>query len=260
MDGLTTDGDTTVTQPQELGTGGRRQRRARGSLSADEILRGAFVFVQNESVDALSMPRLGQHLGVGVTSIYWYYKSKEELLDAMTMAAMNRFYELLPEFPGLPWDEHLKQFFGHVRLIFQTNHVLCDLVIMRSGNFTSETVRSTWDRLEGLLAVLTEAGFGTDDAAQAYFSLSVYTRGCLMIERMTELAPRRHDLASMGGTLQKDLANQQRFPILLEQSRRTTFSMVDDVDFEFGLENAVAGLRERLAATTNRSDPDGPSD
>jgi AcrR family transcriptional regulator len=248
-----------VTQPQELDTGNRRQRRARGSLSADEILRGAFDFVEHESVDALSMPRLGQHLGVGVTSIYWYYKSKEELLDAMTVAAMSHFYELLPEIPAVSWDEHLKEFFRQVRQIFQAHHVLCDLVIMRSGNFTSETVRSTWDRLEGLLAALCAAGFSTEVATEAYFMLSVYTRGCLMIERMIETSPRRHGSTSLEGVLQADVTSRQRFPILLAQAKGNDFSMVSDVDFEFGLENAVAGLRARLAAGSSRPAVDGPS-
>jgi AcrR family transcriptional regulator len=236
-----------VTQPQELRPAGRRPRRARGSLSADEILRGAFIFVEAETVDALSMPRLGQHLGVGVTSIYWYYKSKEELLDAMTLAALERFYDLLPEFPGLPWDEHLKAFFREFRRIFRENHVLCDLVIMRNGNFTSESVRSTWDRIEGVIRALIEAGFESDVAAEAYFTLSVYTRGCLMIERMNEVMNRRPEAVSMRGTLQQDLTNQGRYPILLEEARRNSFSMIEEADFEFGIENAVAGLRTRLS-------------
>ncbi len=43
------------------------------SKSADEV-----------SIDNLSMPQLARHLDVGVTSIYWYFRRKDELLDAMT--------------------------------------------------------------------------------------------------------------------------------------------------------------------------------
>ena len=61
-----------------------RKRRDRGSISADEILKGAFDVAAQVSIDNLSMPVLAKHLDVGVTSIYWYFRRKDDLLDAMT--------------------------------------------------------------------------------------------------------------------------------------------------------------------------------
>jgi len=90
---------------------GASPRRPRGPLSREEIIKGAFELVEAESVEELSMPRLARHLGVGVTSIYWYFRSKEELLDALTEQAVRRFEELMPEFGGCSWDEHLRQYF-----------------------------------------------------------------------------------------------------------------------------------------------------
>ena len=40
------------------------------------------------SIDNLSMPVLAKHLDVGVTSIYWYFRRKDDLLDAMTDLAL----------------------------------------------------------------------------------------------------------------------------------------------------------------------------
>jgi len=62
----------------------QRQRRERGSISVEEILTGAFEVAAHVSIDNLSMPVLARHLDVGVTSIYWYFRRKDELLDAMT--------------------------------------------------------------------------------------------------------------------------------------------------------------------------------
>jgi AcrR family transcriptional regulator len=211
-----------VTQPSELGGPARRVRRARGSITAADILRGSFSFVEAQSVDALTMPRLAQHLDVGVTSIYWYYKSKEDLLDAMTTASLAWFYDLLPEFPDRPWDQHLLLFFREFRRIFREKPVLCDLVIMRNGNFTSESVSSTWDRIEGLIRALVTAGFDTETATQAYFMLSVYTRGCLIVERMIDGPP----------------------SVLMPPPLPSRESL--DADFEFGLLNAVTGLSAKL--------------
>ena len=66
-----------------------RKRRDRGSISADEILKGAFDVAAQVSIDKLSMPVLAKHLDVGVTSIYWYFRRKDDLLDAMTDLALG---------------------------------------------------------------------------------------------------------------------------------------------------------------------------
>ena len=66
-----------------------RARRERGSISIEEILRGAFDIARAVSVDNLSMPQLARHLDVGVTSIYWYFRRKDDLLDAMTEQALR---------------------------------------------------------------------------------------------------------------------------------------------------------------------------
>ena len=39
------------------------------------------------------MPGLAQHLDVGVTSIYWYFRKKEELLNAMNDVAVETVRE-----------------------------------------------------------------------------------------------------------------------------------------------------------------------
>lgn len=46
-------------------TPGKRQRRQRGSINPEDIISGAFELAQQVSIDNLSMPLLGKHLGVG---------------------------------------------------------------------------------------------------------------------------------------------------------------------------------------------------
>ena len=66
----------------QYGEGGARPRRARGSLSREEILAAAYELVEHDGLDALSMPALGRAVGAGVTSIYWYFRNKDDLLVA----------------------------------------------------------------------------------------------------------------------------------------------------------------------------------
>jgi AcrR family transcriptional regulator len=73
-----------------------RRRRDSGSISVDEIINGAFEVAAEVSIDNLSMPLLAKHLGVGVTSIYWYFRRKADLLNAMTDRALERFEFTVP--------------------------------------------------------------------------------------------------------------------------------------------------------------------
>ena len=59
-----------------------RTRRARGSLSQDEILEAAAQLIDRGGLVQLSMGALARHMDSGVTSIYWYFRSKDELLQA----------------------------------------------------------------------------------------------------------------------------------------------------------------------------------
>ncbi|WP_211669297.1 helix-turn-helix domain-containing protein, partial [Mycobacterium tuberculosis] len=77
-------------------TPGKRQRRQRGSINPEDIISGAFELAQQVSIDNLSMPLLGKHLGVGVTSIYWYFRKKDDLLNAMTDRALSKYVFATP--------------------------------------------------------------------------------------------------------------------------------------------------------------------
>ena len=76
-------------------TAAKRPRRERGSINPDDIIKGAFELAEQVSIDNLSMPLLGKHLGVGVTSIYWYFRKKDDLLNAMTDRALRQYVEVL---------------------------------------------------------------------------------------------------------------------------------------------------------------------
>ena len=77
-------------------TAAKRPRRERGSINPDDIIAGAFELAEQVSIDNLSMPLLGKHLGVGVTSIYWYFRKKDDLLNAMTDRALGQYVFATP--------------------------------------------------------------------------------------------------------------------------------------------------------------------
>ena len=64
-------------------------------------------------IDNLSMPLLGKHLGVGVTSIYWYFRKKDDLLNAMTDRALRQYVFATPYVEAKDWRETLR---NHARI------------------------------------------------------------------------------------------------------------------------------------------------
>ena len=73
-------------------TAQKRQRRERGSINPDDIIKGAFELAEQVGIDNLSMPLLGKHLGVGVTSIYWYFNYNGVIW------AINCWLNIIPSF------------------------------------------------------------------------------------------------------------------------------------------------------------------
>lgn len=114
-------------------TPGKRQRRQRGSINPEDIISGAFELAQQVSIDNLSMPLLGKHLGVGVTSIYWYFRKKDDLLNAMTDRALSKYVFATPYIEAGDWRETLRNHARSMRKTFADNPVLCDLILIRAA-------------------------------------------------------------------------------------------------------------------------------
>ena len=114
-------------------TADRRQRRERGSINPDDIIDGAFELADEVSVDNLSMPLLGKHLGVGVTSIYWYFRKKDDLLNAMADRALRKFTFATPYVEAGNWLESLRNHARMMRKTFLSSPILTDLILIRGA-------------------------------------------------------------------------------------------------------------------------------
>ncbi|KUI00879.1 TetR family transcriptional regulator [Mycobacterium sp. IS-3022] len=165
--------------------GKTRARRDRGSISADEILNGALEVAAEVSIDNLSMPQLAKHLGVGVTSIYWYFRRKDDLLDAMTDRALQRFEFTVPTISASNWRESLRDHALTMRRQFRADPILCDLVLIR-GHYGHRAIHGALQKLEQPIGALIEAGLSAEQAVETYGAISVHIRGSVVLERLQE--------------------------------------------------------------------------
>src|SRR3954452_20664645 len=83
------------------------------------------------SIDNLSMPLLARALDVGLTSIYWYFRKKDELLDAMTDRALAQYEFTVSSIDASNWRESLRNHARTMRRRFLDDPILCDLVLIR---------------------------------------------------------------------------------------------------------------------------------
>ncbi|MEV7969383.1 TetR/AcrR family transcriptional regulator [Sphaerisporangium sp. NPDC088356] len=81
-------------------------RGPRQGLTVDEIVTAAITLADTEGLDALTMRRVAQALGVGAMSLYTYVPGKAELLDLMLDAVFGRMPR--PDLSGRPWRERLE--------------------------------------------------------------------------------------------------------------------------------------------------------
>jgi AcrR family transcriptional regulator len=185
------------------------------------------------------MPRLAAFLDVGVTSIYWYYKSKRDLLDAMTEEALAAFYESMPPLRAGGWEDMLRGFFDDCYAALAADDLTCDLIARRIGGATHQAAVATWPRAAELLDGLREAGFPPSLAWHAFITLAAYTRGFLLTERPAEAPPaagRRPAVAAAAPAGQASALGP-------EPSGRAAGP---PEEFEFGITNIILGLRSLL--------------
>jgi AcrR family transcriptional regulator len=235
----------------------RRQRRERGSITAEEILNGAFALAAEVTVEKLSMPRLAKLLNVGVMSMYWYFHSKEELLAAMRDRALEQYEIALPFTGDGEWHECLRTHFVEMRELFRTNPVLCDLLIMRTSDYGEHPNRVAYQRLEAIIATLIEAGFTAEHALDTYFSLAAHSRGFAMLERHANLdalaaAARRSaaDPAASGDSAGYTV-DSESMPILSTLAAAGySLNLVHDRTFEAGLDALIERAKRLLRTDT----------
>ena len=79
-------------------------RRAR--LNRDRVLRAAVALADEAGIEALSMRKLAEELGVVPMALYKHVASKEELLDGMVDIVVG---EIDPPVSGASWKSAIRQ-------------------------------------------------------------------------------------------------------------------------------------------------------
>jgi AcrR family transcriptional regulator len=146
------------------------------SVTADDVLLAAGRIVERHGVDALTMRRLSDDLGVAVTSIYWHVGNRDAVLDGLVDRLLARMETLSAE-----GDDPVNRIASLARQLRVTLLERQHLV-----GLAHERDRTPAMFLPVQLAMATElahAGLTGTDAALALRSLQVHVISSVLMER-----------------------------------------------------------------------------
>jgi AcrR family transcriptional regulator len=221
-----------------------RTRRPRGSLSQEEVIDAARRLIERDGFAALSMPGLAKELGAGTTSIYWYFRSREELLTAVAGHEMAQVYRALDVPPSGDWAEDMFRYFVALRAQMGRRRALLELISGRPHRFLAEPVvfEAVRDDMERWMSILMAKGLDVEEAALAYGACSTYTRGFVLREYGRTLEGKK----ARPKTALQPIVDPAEFPILASTPDPGLPARLDTEQFELGLRSLINGIRSSV--------------
>jgi AcrR family transcriptional regulator len=153
-------------------TRGAADRGAR--LSRDQVLRAAVGLADEGGIDALSMRKLGQVLGVEAMSLYNHVKGKPDLVDGMIDIV---FSEIGQPAEGRGWKQAMRERAVSARQVLGRHRWAIGLMESRQSPGPA-----TFRHHEAVLSCLRAADFSVELTAPAYSLLDSYIYGFALQE------------------------------------------------------------------------------
>jgi AcrR family transcriptional regulator len=218
---------------------GARPARPRAPLSRERVLRAAVALADQGGVDALSMRKLAQELGVVPMALYKHVANKDELLDGMIDVVVG---EIDPPTALADWKTAIRRRVLSARGTL-LRHPWASRVI-ESRTTPTPTVLSYMDSMIGIFRA---GGFSVDLTHHA-----VHAMGSRLLGFTQELFDDSADVdPEQEATMLREMA--ARYPHIGEMVMAITHDQTsvvgagcdDQFEFEFALDLMLDGL-ERL--------------
>jgi TetR/AcrR family tetracycline transcriptional repressor len=207
------------------------------ALSRDEVVQGALTLLDKVGLDALTMRRLAEALGVQAGAIYWHFKNKQELVDAMADALMAG---LTTPPPTGTWQEQLAEL---------ARRMAAALLQRRdAARLASQALKPGPNSLEnGELMLRIIASSGRSDKAGIWTASVVgyYILGFVTDMQAQADAVQRRGLLRLVREFRREL-DPDAYPELSKFTAKQLADMVKGKQaqerFEYGLQAIVRGL------------------
>jgi AcrR family transcriptional regulator len=219
----------------------------RTPLSKERVLNAAMALADLDGLEALSMRRLAQQLGVEAMSLYNHVANKGEILDGIVDLAVS---EIELPVTDEPWDVAIRKCAISAHETFLRHPWACSLVMSPGSSQIGHSARLRY--IEWLLRQLREAGFSPDLTYHAYHTLDSHILGFTMWQLGHSAAAASlgagKDFADLAADVVREL-RAQSYPYLAEHAEQHVAAASDESEgeFEFGLDLILDGLKRAHA-------------
>ena len=217
--------------------------RTRRPLTKERVLEKAIVLADSDGIEALSMRRLGQALGVEAMSLYNHVANKGELVAAMVDHVVEQFE--LPD-DERRWDVAIRRCAISAHDLLIEHQWACSLALLPSDVRTIGGPRIRY--MEWLLRRLREAGFSAKLAYSAYHTIDSHIFGFTLWQighgsaaRM--LTPKGEDVGDWAARMIAQM--RPDYPYLAEHGELHMAAPAGDGqrEFEFALDLIIDALK-----------------
>jgi AcrR family transcriptional regulator len=212
-------------------------------LSRDRVLRVAISIADEGGLEALSMRKLAQELGVEAMSVYYYVANKDEILDGILNFVITEFELAIG---GPDWKTAIRQSAISAHDVLMRHPWACNLMMS-----VKRVAPARMRYMEALLRRLREAGFSANMTHHAYHALDSHIIGSTLWEAGYSS---NKDLEDVAKTFVAKTVKE--YPYLAEHAEQhfARSKRKDLPEFEFGLDLILDGLEKirTRGSRTNR--------
>ena len=209
----------------------------RARLSKRAVVDRALKLADTDGLDALTIRKLAQDLGVTPMALYWHFRSKEDLLEGMAEQVWGEIEVNVD--PSVPWWTQLQGGLESLLRVLRA-HPSAPQLLLEHEKRNEAALGAT----ESALAILRDAGFDPEHAAE--IARSTLWTGITLVMSEAGYRPELSDeeRAEWNRRSQLELAMlpAARYPHLIECAAPMANC---DLDFHYrlGVEMFIAGVR-----------------
>ncbi|MBX5480864.1 MAG: TetR/AcrR family transcriptional regulator C-terminal domain-containing protein [Myxococcaceae bacterium] len=207
-----------------------RKNRVRAAIDRQAVVDAAFHVLQRAGLDGLTVRSIAARLGVQNPALYWHFRSKQEIVDAMAERILRA--SVVEPAPDEEWSAWLRRAARAFRSALLSRRDGAQVVA--SADLSSTAMATNVDAAIGRLM---QSGFKPRDALFGVLAIYDYTLGTTF---ETQADPVR------AGTRRKQRAKAPHLPHF--EAALGAGAILEEDTFENGLTLLIDGLAQRRTA------------
>jgi TetR/AcrR family transcriptional regulator, tetracycline repressor protein len=224
----------------------------RGRLSKQTVTDAALKLADADGLDALTIRKLAQHLGVTPMALYWHFRSKEDLLKGM---AEQVWAELDVDVdPAAPWWAQLQGLLESLVSVLRAHSAAAQLLLVDEKR-NEAALRAT----EVTLDILRNAGFDPRHASQIARS-GLWTGIMLIMSEPgynPDLSGEERAEEQRRARLALAMLPPAKYPRLTECAAPMTACDDPEFHYRFGIGLFIDGVKAAAARVATADTPSG---